>query len=136
MCKVQKLTDAEVAVMKILWEHEDGMTIQEIVQYQEQNQLSTASTAQIVKHLLKKEAVRVNGFVPAANVYARKFVPCFSREEFGAAEIQRVQQRIFDNGKLQTLGIAAAFLGNMRKKKLSGEEIEELKKLVDKKTQE
>mgnify|MGYP002605108397 CR=1 FL=1 len=119
MCKVQKLTDAEVAVMKILWEHEDGMTIQEIVQYQEQNQLSTASTAQIVKHLLK-----VNGFVPAANVYARKFVPCFSREEFAAAEIQRVQQRIFDNGKLQTLGIAAAFLGNMRKKKLSGEEIE------------
>ena len=76
--------------MKILWEHEDGMTIQEIVQYQEQNQLSTASTAQIVKHLLKKEAVRVNGFVPAANVYARKFVPCFSREEFAAAESSSV----------------------------------------------
>lgn len=27
MCKVQKLTDAEVAVMKILWDAEDGMTI-------------------------------------------------------------------------------------------------------------
>ena len=130
MGKIQRLTDIEIMIMKILWEHNNGLTIQEITSYIEGKKVSVASVGQAIKHMIKKEAVKVCDYVQVSNVYARKFSTCFGQEEFLAAEFHRLQKSVFGNKKLHTAGITAAFLDNSEDEELELDEINELEKII------
>lgn len=126
-----KLTELEIKIMRVLWECEHHLTIQEIGSHLEKTGISTASVAQSVKHLIKKKAVAVCEHVPVANVYARTFSPCFSREEFLVKEIDRLQRNVLGMKKLSLGGITAALLNSDAGKKISVEEIEELQQIIE-----
>lgn len=126
-----KLTELEIKIMRVLWENEHHLTIQEIGTYLEKAGISTASVAQSMKHLIKKKAVTVCEHVPVANVYARTFAPCFSQEEFLAKEIDRLQRSVLGVKKLSLGGITAALLKSDAGRKISVEEIEELQQIMD-----
>lgn len=132
MSNIPRLTDLETIIMKVQWQHDRGLTIQEITACIEEKKISTASVAQAVKHMLSKEAIEVGKHVPVANVYARTFSPCFSQKEFLASEFSRMQEAVYGT-RCHTAGIAAAFLGSENAKNIEAEEMDELQKIIDEK---
>lgn len=136
MGNIPRLTDIEIMIMKVLWEHEDGLTIQEISSYIEEKKMSVASIGQAIKHMTAKEAVKVSDYVQVSNVYARKFNVSFGQEEFLAAEFQRLQKSVFGNKKMHTAGITATFLDNSDDEELELDEIDELEKIIFQKKKE
>lgn len=126
-----KLTELEIKIMRVLWESEHHLTIQEIGKQLEKTGISIASVAQSVKHLIKKKAVIVCEHVPVANVYARTFSPAFSQEEFLAKEIDRLQRSVLGVKKLSLGGITAALLKSDAGKRISVEEIEEFQQIME-----
>lgn len=94
MNKIAKLTDLEIKIMKVLWEHEQCLTIQIISQYLQEENISAASVSQAMKRLIAKKAVTVDEHVLVSSVYARAFVPCFSQEDFLMAEFERIQKKV------------------------------------------
>ena len=105
--EIARLTDLEVKIMRVLWEHEQSLTIQEITQYMKEDGISVASVTQAIKHLTKKKAVAVSEHVLVSNVYARTFITCFTQEEFLASEVARMQRSIFGAKKLGFGGVRA-----------------------------
>lgn len=132
MGKIPRLTDLETIIMKVLWEHDKGLTIQEITACIQEKKISAASVAQAVKHMLAKEAIAVGKHVPVANVYARTFSPCFNQKDFLASEFHRMQEAVFGK-RCHTAGIAAAFVGSESAKNIDAEEMDELQKVIDEK---
>lgn len=137
MANIPRLTDIEISIMKTLWEHHEGLTIQEITSClavnEEKKKISAASVAQAVKHLKLKEAVIVSDYVQVSNVYARKFCANFSQEEYITAEFQRLQKTVFGNHKRNSVSFTASFLESIREEKLDLEEIEEIEKIISEK---
>ncbi len=60
MKKIPKLTELEIKIMKVLWEHEEGLSIQEIASYLTEEKISAPSVSQAMHRMVKKEAVSVN----------------------------------------------------------------------------
>lgn len=133
MGSIPRLTDLETMIMKVLWEHDRGLTIQEITASITEKTVSVASVAQAIKHMLTKQAVKVGEHVPVSNVYARTFYPCFRQKEFLATEFRRMQEAVFGTHKHHTVEIAAAFLSAESPKNMELEELEELQKIIDEK---
>lgn len=131
MREIAKLTDLEIRIMRVLWEHEEHMTIQEIGKQLEDEGISVASVAQSIKHLIKKKAVEVCDHVLVSSVYARTFKPCFAQEEFLVAEFRRVQKCVLGSKKINTMEIAAFLLNSSDSKEVQVKEVEELQKVID-----
>lgn len=131
MGEIARLTDLEIKIMKVLWEHEEHLTIQEIARYLKKDNISAASVTQSMKHLIKKKAVVVSAHVLVANVYAREFCPCFSKEEFLVNEIERIQKVVMGNKRIGCFGFAAALLSNESEEPVKVEEVEKLQKHLD-----
>lgn len=135
MKDVMKLTDLEIRIMKVLWEHGREMTIQEIAACLEDERISLPSVKQSVRHLLNKKAVMVCESVLVVSVYARTFRACFSREEFLASEYKRLQKNVY--GKKKSIAsVAVAMLCDSEGESVSREEIESLQKYIDAKKQQ
>lgn len=136
MAEIAKLTDLELVLMKVMWERDTSLTIQEIAAYLDEKEMSIPSITQAIKHLISKKAVTVNSHVLVSNVYARTFTPCFSREEYVAAELKRLQNGVFGNKKVNTAGIFAALLNNDNNESISLDEAEELERMINDKKRE
>lgn len=135
MKEVTRLTDLEIKIMRVLWEDERDLTIQEIGMQLEEEGISVASVAQVMKSLLKKKAVTVCNHVLVASVYARTFRPCINQEEYLAAEFDRLQKSVLGSKKMDIAGIAA-FLSNDERKQIKSEKVEELQKIIDNKKEQ
>ena len=133
MHNIHKLTEVELTIMKVLWDSEKGMTVQEIAEVLKKEKISNASISQAIRNMLKKGAVEVSEFVLVSNVYARCFKTCFGQKEYLAAEFCRLQKNVFGNKSKHTAGITAAFLGTAKKSDICEAEIEELQKIVNEK---
>lgn len=136
MKEIARLTDLELMIMKVMWEHDTSLTIQEIAGFLDDKKISIPSITQAIKHLMLKKAAAVNSHVLVSNVYARTFSPCFSQEEFVAAELKRLQKGVFGNKKVNTMGIVAALLNNDNNELISLEEAEELERMISDKKRE
>ena len=133
MSKIAKLTDLEIKIMRVLWESDNALTIQEIVKCLPEEKLSDASVRQAMKHLVNKKAVQVRESILVSTVYARTFEPCYTQEEYMAAEIERLQSVMFEKRKPNTFSIMAAILHNSDERELDATQIDELQKVIDKK---
>lgn len=131
MQNIPRLTDLEISIMKVLWEHGMELTIQEIANHLSERKLSVASITQAMKHLVTKEAVVVKQHVLVSNVYARTFIPCFDREEFLAAEFKRLQKSVFGKKKINLIGIVAALLDSESDMEMSAKELKKLQDIID-----
>lgn len=130
MKKVARLTDLEIKIMKVLWDHEQNLTIQEIAKCLEKDKISTGSVTQSIKHLITKKAVEVCDHILVASVYARTFRTCFSQETYLAAEFERMQKSVFGR-KSSSFSLAVALLSNSEGEDVKVEEVEKLQKYID-----
>lgn len=131
MGDIPKLTDLEIKIMKVLWENDKTLTIQEIATFLEEEKISTASVTQSIKHLIKKKAVMVSNHVLVSSVYAREFSTCFTKEEYLVNEIARLQKTIMGKKKPSSFGFAAALLSNNKKEKVELNQVEKLQRHID-----
>lgn len=128
MKKIPKLTELEIKIMKVLWEHEAGLTIQEIAGYLTEEKISAPSVSQAMQRMVKKEAVKVTDYVLVVSSYTRVFVPAFSREEFMAAEIGRLDRSLWGRGKSNASNVTTALMGFLKEKSGDGISMEDMKK--------
>ena len=133
MKKIKRLTDLELKIMGILWDHEESMTSHEIAECMEGEKVSPSSVMQAIKRMVEKEAVVVSDHVPVSRVYARAFVPSYSREEFMAAEFNRLKNVISASKKIDVSGIAACLIENTEDEDLELKDMEELSQLIEEK---
>lgn len=136
MKEIARLTDLEIRIMRVLWEHERDLTIQEIGKQLEDEGISVASVAQSVKHLIKKKAVVVSEHVLVASVYARTFRPCYDQEEFLKAEFCRLQKSVLGSKRINMVGVAMSLLTSNENKVVQVEDVEELQKFIDEKKEQ
>lgn len=131
-----KLTELEIKIMKVLWEHDREMTIQEIAACLEDERISLPSVKQSVRHLLNKKAVMVCESVLVVSVYARTFRACFSQEEFLASEYKRLQKSVYGKRKKSIASVAVAMLCDSEEESVSREEIERLQNYINAKKEQ
>ncbi len=129
MKAIPRLTDLEIKIMKELWDNEDGLTIQEIASHLKEEKISTPSVTQAMQRMVKKEVVKVVDLVLVVKSYTRVFVPTFSREDFMAVEIDRLNKSLWGKGKSTTSNVTVALMGFLKENNKENVSIEDIKKL-------
>ena len=126
MKTVPRLTDLEIKIMKVLWDSDKGLTIQEIANELKEEKISAPSVTQAMQRLVAKEAVKVSDYVLVVSSYTRMFVPAFSREEFMAEELNRLNKSLWGKGTSTIPNVVAA-LGFLKEKNVESISIEDMK---------
>ncbi|ADQ07087.1 transcriptional repressor, CopY family [Caldicellulosiruptor hydrothermalis 108] len=118
-----KPSEAELEVMKVLWEEGKPLSAPEIVQRLKEKDIkwekSTIYT--LIDRLVKKKAIKQE---KKDKLYY--YSPSISKEEYAKIETARVLNKLF-NGSVKDLIAALVESGNLKK-----EELEEIKKLLGK----
>ncbi|ACM60454.1 putative transcriptional regulator [Caldicellulosiruptor bescii] len=118
-----KPSEAELEVMKVLWEEGKALSAPEIVQKLKEKHIkwekSTIYT--LIDRLVKKKAIKQE---KKNKLYY--YSPSISKEEYAKIETARVLNKLF-NGSVKDLIAALVESGNLKK-----EELEEIKKLLGK----
>ena len=78
------LTPSEMEVMEILWAAEGPMTSNDALESGKIDGWSSGYLHNVLRSMLKKEIVRVNGMVQNNTQYARLFEPAMTKEEYAA----------------------------------------------------
>lgn len=120
MKEFPKISDAEWKVMKVLWNKEPLTSTEIIEELKHDNTWSPKTIHTLISRLVKKEALAVNKD-SSLNLY----YPLVSEEECRRIETKSFIQKVYD-GSLHLL--VANFV---KDKKLSQEDIEELKRILD-----
>lgn len=126
MKTVPRLTDLEIKIMKVLWDSDKGLTIQEIANELKEEKISAPSVTQAIQRLVAKNAVKVSDYVLVVSSYTRIFVPTFCREEFMAEEVNRLSKNLWGKGK-STISNVVATLGFLKEKSAENISIEDMK---------
>lgn len=135
---IPRLTDLEIKIMKVLWDSEKGLTIQEIANELKEEKISTPSVTQAMQRLTAKEAVKVSDLVLIVSSYTRKFVPAFGREEFMAEELKRLNKSLWGN-RTPTIPNVVAALGFLKEKNaenISTDDMKSIRQIIDDFSQE
>lgn len=121
MKELPKISDAELEVMKILWE-KSPMTSSEAVEKLSETQNWKSQTIKtLIERLVKKKAV---GYDKDGRAYLYK--PLIDKDEYASCESRNFLSKIFD-GRLTSM-----FAHFVDKQELSKEEYETLKAILDK----
>lgn len=124
MKQIQKLSETELELMKVIWECEPPVTSTELLRiFTERGKEWKAQTiSTFLSRLVDKGALKVT-----RHGRMNKYAPCISLEDYKLAETQQVLDDLYQ-GSAKNL-IAALYDGN----KLSDEEIAELKQWFSRK---
>ena len=118
-----KPSEAELEVMKVLWEEGKALSAPEIVQKLKEKHIkwekSTIYT--LIDRLAKKKAIKQE---KKDKLYY--YSPSISKEEYAKIETARILNKLF-NGSVKDLIVALVESGNLKK-----EELDEIKKLLGK----
>lgn len=79
-----------------------------------------------MQRLVAKDAVKVSDYVLVASSYTRMFVPAFSREEFMAEELNRLNKSLWGKGTSTIPNVVAA-LGFLKEKNAENISVEDMK---------
>lgn len=122
MNNLPKVSDAEWHIMEVLWKKSPLTASQIIEKLTPDTSWSPKTIHTLISRLVKKEAVVVRKVSPA-----HEFIPLISEMELRKIETKSFIEKIYN-------GSVAMLLSNfINDDSLSTEEIEELKKILDKK---
>ena len=82
-----RLTKSEFAVMEVLWDEGEALTSAEIIQKSKEREWKDSSIHLLIKSLMNKDVIKVEGFKKTTKNYARTFVPVETREQFLVGQI-------------------------------------------------
>ena len=122
-----ELTRNELEIMEVLWQAGRPITSAEIVKLSVKKTWKDSSIHILINSLLKKDAIREEGFVRTGKGYGRTFVPTDSGENYYAEYLADIAS------KTSTATLFSALLKNSD---LSKQDIEELDELLKKKKKE
>lgn len=116
---MEKLFDAELRLMEVIWEHEPISAKEISLLAAKQFEWNKNTTYTVIKRLIEKEVLRRDepGFVCSSMV---------KRDEVQKAETNTLIEKLFGGSK-------KAFFAAFADEKLSPDEIEALKALIEKK---
>lgn len=116
----QTITDAEYAIMKILWKSETKMTVADVVRALEGNGWTASTVSTFLQRLLKKEVIACDK-KGKTNLY----YPLLAQAEYDMSETESFLSKLY-KGSVKNL-VAALY----ENKKLSKEDMSELKKMFE-----
>ena len=82
-----RLTKSEMEIMEVLWNEGKALTTSEIVQKSIEKEWKDSSVHLLIKSLMDKGVIKVEGFKKTTKNYARTFIPVKNREEFLVGQI-------------------------------------------------
>lgn len=81
------MTTSEREVLELLWSEGRDLTATEIVQLSVNKSWKDSYVHLLINSLLRKDLIKIEGFVQTAKNYARTFVPTYSKEELAVKEL-------------------------------------------------
>ena len=78
------LTDAEREVMEYIWTSEEPLSGNDILEKPPFKEWSSGYLHNVLRSMLKKKVIQVEGLVQSNTQYARTFAPALTREEYAA----------------------------------------------------
>lgn len=121
MKEIPRISEAEWEVMKVFWSATAKVTANEVIEKLGENtDWKPATIKSLINRLLKKNAL---GYEQEGKTYL--YYPLVSEEECVRAESNSFLQRLY-GGSLKPM-----FVNFLKQEKLSTEEVEELKKILD-----
>ena len=118
--KLMKITDAEMEIMKIIWEEDKQMTTADVLEkLPKENSWKTTTVMTFVTRLIEKGVLSVNKVGKLNNYWAK-----VTQEEYKAAQSDLFLEDMF-NGSIKSF---MATLYNS--KKISKKDISDLKKWI------
>ncbi len=125
MRKAKRITEAELNIMKVLWK-QSPINAGDIIQaLRKKTQWSPKTIHTLISRLVSKEAVGITKATPY-NLY----FPIVSEEEYKSAQTKSFINKVYD-GSIHHLVV-----NFIKEEKLSKEELNELRKLLDRKEKE
>ena len=84
-----RLSKSEMEIMEVLWDAGKALTTSEIVQRskEKEKEWKDSSVHLLIKSLMDKDVIKVEGFKKTTKNYARTFIPVKNREEFLVGQI-------------------------------------------------
>lgn len=82
-----RLTKSEMEIMEVLWDEGKALTTSEIIQRSKEKEWKDSSVHLLIKSLMNKDVIKVEGFKKTTKNYARTFIPVKNREEFLVGQI-------------------------------------------------
>lgn len=83
------LTKSEEEILDLLWTENKPLTSTEIVNLSVNRTWKKSYIHLLINSLLKKEVIRIDGFVKTTKNYARTFVPVLTREEYAVKQFTK-----------------------------------------------
>lgn len=120
MKETPRISEAEWEVMKVIWSMDTKATANAVIEKLENTDWKPATIKSLINRLLKKNAL---GYEQEGKTYL--YYPLVSEEECVRAESNSFLQRLY-GGALKPM-----FVNFLKQEKLSSEEVEELKKILD-----
>ena len=77
-----QLTKTEKDILDFLWDYGSPLTASEIVELCPDRKWKASYIHLAVQSMLKKKAIRIEGFKPTCKNYARAFAPAISKEAY------------------------------------------------------
>lgn len=118
--KEQKLTDAEIVLMEILWKKE-RVFMKDILEEYEEPKPAATTIATLLKRMQNKDLI---GYKTYGN--SREYFPKVKKEDYFQEEMSSMIDRFFNNSVSQ---FASFFTSNA---KLSQKQLKELRDIIDK----
>lgn len=127
-----KLTNRELAVMRILWEANEPLTVVEIV---EKETYGTVDSVQrVIKNLLKKNLIAIEGYEQIGKKISRKLKPLVNSESIEIPVLEDFINSLVSKN-INTSHIVASLLPTENTQK-TWDELDRLEELIKKKKEE
>lgn len=118
---MNKISEAELVVMKCIWKNEEITSLKLIEELEKTTKWSKATIKTLLGRLVKKEVVEV--IKNAGNLYLYR--PIITESEYKMEESNDLVNKLY-NGSINNMLVAFA-----KSKQLSKKDIKELLKLID-----
>ena len=116
------LTKSEKQIMNLLWSVDRPLSCSEIVELSGEKTWKDSYVHSLIKSLMKKDVVQIEGFELISRSYARKFSPRLTKEEFFLREY------LEDNSENGMPGLFSAYLNSLA----NAEEIKDIEAQIKK----
>jgi len=104
---LSKLSNKELATMKVFWQVEQPMVASEIPKQDSKLNINTVNV--VIRNLLKKKYIQVNSIVYSGTVLTRSYEPTISAEQYARSQIMELLPK---NKSTSTTNVVAAMLKN------------------------
>ena len=122
-----KLTKSELEIMQVLWKAGRSLTRGEILSLSAEKSWKDSSIHILLNGMLKKQAIREDGFARSGKVWARLYAPCVTMERYYG-------ESVF--AESSPAAVPQLFSALLDRRDLTPELIAELRGMLDKREQE